>query len=455
MKSFSDLRSNISEKNLTPAEMKEREEMAEAIITQPPKKVDIPAAIRKAKTWPGHSDTVKNPNFNDELSIRRVGPPPGSRLKSGELSADERGQQERTKRLMQFTQARGGLTGPKGPLPEEVELDESKMAELHSDIADMMDKHISKYNKVGGSEALMAKKVAEELDEALTTLKPGTYGGMNVVRTDTGKRIGGVVGPTGPGQIYVGVHGSGANPDQRRNFMSQSAAHEWVRAREARFVLGTKALIRGKSPVRPDGKPRLPLSATAAGRNGAAANNKETLPGPRDVERGRGMETHPRTPPDVSGPHKVVFGDKVVHTGLTYEEAWAKAISLNNRLNRDTATTFHDVVKESHSMEEGFVVRDPSGRVVYVAAAESAAKKMAAYLDTSTGKNHTVSYKRSEVGMSEEAKKKMKGEDPCWDDYKMVGTKKKNGKEVPNCVPEEVDLSEVNNYFKRRAKENI
>ena len=26
-------------------------------------------------------------------------------------------------------------------------------------------------------------------------------------------------------------------------------------------------------------------------------------------------------------------------------------------------------------------------------------------------------------------------EDPCWDDYKQIGTKKKNGKEVPNCVP--------------------
>lgn len=25
--------------------------------------------------------------------------------------------------------------------------------------------------------------------------------------------------------------------------------------------------------------------------------------------------------------------------------------------------------------------------------------------------------------------------DPCWDDYEMVGTKKKNGKTVPNCVP--------------------
>jgi len=25
--------------------------------------------------------------------------------------------------------------------------------------------------------------------------------------------------------------------------------------------------------------------------------------------------------------------------------------------------------------------------------------------------------------------------DPCWKDYEMVGMKKKNGKDVPNCVP--------------------
>jgi hypothetical protein len=25
--------------------------------------------------------------------------------------------------------------------------------------------------------------------------------------------------------------------------------------------------------------------------------------------------------------------------------------------------------------------------------------------------------------------------DPCWDSHKMVGTKKKGGKTVPNCVP--------------------
>ncbi len=29
--------------------------------------------------------------------------------------------------------------------------------------------------------------------------------------------------------------------------------------------------------------------------------------------------------------------------------------------------------------------------------------------------------------------------DPCWDNYKMVGMKKKGGKEVPNCVPEGVE----------------
>lgn len=30
-------------------------------------------------------------------------------------------------------------------------------------------------------------------------------------------------------------------------------------------------------------------------------------------------------------------------------------------------------------------------------------------------------------------------EDPCWDNYKQIGMKKKDGKEVPNCVPEGVE----------------
>ena len=31
---------------------------------------------------------------------------------------------------------------------------------------------------------------------------------------------------------------------------------------------------------------------------------------------------------------------------------------------------------------------------------------------------------------------------PCWDNYKQVGMKEKNGKKVPNCVPKE-DVEEA------------
>lgn len=37
--------------------------------------------------------------------------------------------------------------------------------------------------------------------------------------------------------------------------------------------------------------------------------------------------------------------------------------------------------------------------------------------------------------------KKMEGEDPCWKNYEMIGTKKKGGKEVPNCVPKNEQAS--------------
>lgn len=42
--------------------------------------------------------------------------------------------------------------------------------------------------------------------------------------------------------------------------------------------------------------------------------------------------------------------------------------------------------------------------------------------------------KKVEIKQEMREAKKMT-DDPCWKDYEMVGTKKKNGKEVPNCVP--------------------
>jgi hypothetical protein len=39
-------------------------------------------------------------------------------------------------------------------------------------------------------------------------------------------------------------------------------------------------------------------------------------------------------------------------------------------------------------------------------------------------------------------------QDPCWKGYRQLGTKKKNGKEVPNCIPikEEKDSKQEANY---------
>ena len=38
---------------------------------------------------------------------------------------------------------------------------------------------------------------------------------------------------------------------------------------------------------------------------------------------------------------------------------------------------------------------------------------------------------------------KKEEDSPCWPGYKQVGTKMKNGKEVPNCVPIGEDLDEA------------
>ena len=46
----------------------------------------------------------------------------------------------------------------------------------------------------------------------------------------------------------------------------------------------------------------------------------------------------------------------------------------------------------------------------------------------------------------------MKGDDPCWKNYEMVGTKTKNGKEVPNCVPKAKSAkAKARSYQKSKA----
>jgi ribosomal protein L21E len=49
-------------------------------------------------------------------------------------------------------------------------------------------------------------------------------------------------------------------------------------------------------------------------------------------------------------------------------------------------------------------------------------------------------HKDEKQGVAEETKK-MKGKDPCWTGYKMIGTKEKGGRQVPNCVPVKEGIS--------------
>jgi len=67
---------------------------------------------------------------------------------------------------------------------------------------------------------------------------------------------------------------------------------------------------------------------------------------------------------------------------------------------------------------------------------QSKITKAADYIDAAA--DYLDSGEHNVQGSMDEAK------DPCWTGYKQVGMKKKNGKEVPNCVPEEVDLEEEN-----------
>ena len=47
-------------------------------------------------------------------------------------------------------------------------------------------------------------------------------------------------------------------------------------------------------------------------------------------------------------------------------------------------------------------------------------------------------------------------DDPCWDGYTQVGTKKKRGKEVPNCVPlKEEDLQQSTELLESDDDKNV
>ena len=58
------------------------------------------------------------------------------------------------------------------------------------------------------------------------------------------------------------------------------------------------------------------------------------------------------------------------------------------------------------------------------------------FMNETNGKKESgVSANMDQFSLNEDGKMESGEKDPCWKGYEMVGKKKKNGKEVPNCVP--------------------
>ena len=55
--------------------------------------------------------------------------------------------------------------------------------------------------------------------------------------------------------------------------------------------------------------------------------------------------------------------------------------------------------------------------------------------ETKRKDSQDVTADMDQFSLNEDGKMESGEKDPCWKGYEMVGKKKKNGKEVPNCVP--------------------
>lgn len=126
-------------------------------------------------------------------------------------------------------------------------------------------------------------------------------------------------------------------------------------------------------------------------------------------------------------------------------------INANPELLKDMMNKFNQFMTAYHSVGKEILQPDMFDNVQVEGAAEDleAIEKHPAADDPRIQK--AIADKKKEVSSSPEesmklafkdyfalgeAKKKITAsEDPCWKGYKMVGTKKKGGKEVPNCVP--------------------
>jgi hypothetical protein len=144
------------------------------------------------------------------------------------------------------------------------------------------------------------------------------------------------------------------------------------------------------------------------------------------------------------------------HAGVSYNSTGNKGANIlkhgdtgkyfaagGSSSSTNARTTYHDspeaAAKEYHSRYKKTVSEAMSARLKLAdalrkrqEAREAAQKRNQEWLKGGSEK------KEEKPEVKEE---KMKGKDPCWAGYKMLGTKNKNGKQVPNCIPESIEES--------------
>lgn len=106
------------------------------------------------------------------------------------------------------------------------------------------------------------------------------------------------------------------------------------------------------------------------------------------------------------------------------------------KLNRANKSLVIHPVKDDQAVGEGAaedlaaIEKHPAADDPRIQRAVADKKKE---LGTKEGVHNGLAFK--DYFALEEAKKTLKNSNPCWKGYKPVGTKEKNGKTVPNCVP--------------------
>jgi ABC-type proline/glycine betaine transport system ATPase subunit len=132
--------------------------------------------------------------------------------------------------------------------------------------------------------------------------------------------------------------------------------------------------------------------------------------------------------------------DKIKHTMKIMKKYPANKGKSEKQL-RKGATDYIDQFTNKNKRDDAYIAKMKAKKESVEDVTEAQILTKAARRRKADSKKAAKTYKDIRKGkypgvkMANEADDDKRDNDPCWDSHKMVGMKKKNGKEVPNCVP--------------------